>query len=132
VFNFDIRAFVTALHEQAVRLNIDFEIRCYDDASEEEFYQLNKTVTTLNKVVFERLAKNIGRSAIRNKLANEAIFDNLLFMDCDSRLPDDDFLKRYIEKTDGQSLIYGGRSYEAKPPTDGKKFLRWKYGIGRE
>lgn len=132
VFNFDIRELVAALHRQATLLHLDFEIRCYDDASDERFYQLNKSVASLDKVIFQRLEKNIGRSAIRNKLASEAAFDNLLFLDCDSRLPDDDFLKRYVEKTDHESLIYGGRSYEVQPPSDPKKYLRWKYGIGRE
>ncbi len=132
VFNFDIRELVAALRKQAIKLNIDFEIRCYDDASNQNFSQLNKTVASFDKVIFQRLEKNIGRSAIRNKLAADAAFDNLLFMDCDSKLPDDDFLKKYIEKTDHQSIIYGGRSYETQPPTDHKKYLRWKYGIGRE
>lgn len=58
-------------------------------------------------------ARNIGRSAIRNRLAEEARGDYLLYLDADM-LPDrPDFLARYLDHVDTGELdvVCGGRSY---------------------
>ncbi len=72
VFNEDIRNLVNDLNNQLVELGFIFEIRVYDDGSHENIRDLNKEIASNDSIIYEELPKNIGRSAIRNKLAKEA------------------------------------------------------------
>ncbi|PLX06245.1 MAG: glycosyl transferase [Marinilabiliales bacterium] len=77
------------------------------------------------------LKENLGRSSIRNKLANTATFSKILFLDCDSIPPTDQFIKVYIENKDINEVICGGTIYndeQYKPELS----LRYWYGINRE
>lgn len=131
VYNFDVRNLVTSLHKQAQALSIAYEILVMDDCSSQKFKLLNRTLNSLPNVYYSELPNNIGRSKIRNKLAYEALYDNLLFMDCDAKVPSKTYLKKYLEYIKGLSVVCGGTAYETKTPS--KNFiLRWKYGIKRE
>jgi glycosyltransferase involved in cell wall biosynthesis len=132
VFNFDVRELVYTASHQAVNLNIPFEIIVIDDASHDDFKIINREVSNYDGVSYFEEKKNIGRSKIRNKLADLAKFDNLLFLDCDSKIKKDDFIKKYLKKIDSESVIYGGREYEFIDPNDGKYKLHWLHGIKRE
>jgi hypothetical protein len=132
VFNFDVRDLTYAVSHQAVILNIPFEIIVIDDASHEDFKILNREILSYSGVNYYEEKKNLGRSKIRNKLADIAKFNNLLFLDCDSKIKKDDFLKRYLKKIDSESVIYGGREYEYIDPDDGMYKLHWLHGIKRE
>lgn len=62
------------------------------------------------------LGSNVGRSAIRNMLADEAHGEFLLFLDCDV-LPDaPDFIRNYLShaKGDGFDVVCGGISYRTR------------------
>ena len=79
VYNYDIFPLVKMLNEEAIRLEVIFEILCLDDASDDMEIQIcNKAVQKFNNCIFEILAENIGRSEIRNKLAEKAHFENLI------------------------------------------------------
>jgi hypothetical protein len=132
VFNFDVRELVHTVSQQAVTLSVPFEIIVIDDASHEDFRILNREVASYSGVNYFEEKKNLGRSKIRNKLADLAIYNNLLFLDCDSKIKKDDFLKRYLKKIDSESVIYGGREYEYIDPDDGNYKLHWLHGIKRE
>jgi glycosyltransferase involved in cell wall biosynthesis len=132
IFNFDCRNFIRSIHDQATDCNIPFEIRCYDDGSEHHFRELNKQVAQLPHVVYREMADNMGRSGIRNLLATDSAYDNLLFMDCDSQIDHSDFIAKYVASANKHSVIYGGRSYESDAPADSAMFLRWLYGTVRE
>lgn len=132
IYNFCVREFVIELHRQAMQCKVIFEIRCYDDGSESRYCSMNRELEQLEHVIYKEIPENIGRSAIRNLLATEAAFPYLLFADCDSYPEYSDFIKRYINKLEPGTIIYGGRSYESKPPDDIKKYFRWFYGINRE
>lgn len=132
VYNYDVRDFVTELHRQALQCRIDFEIRCYDDASESHFREANRELEQLDHVVYEELPHNYGRSAIRNLLARDAVYPYLLFLDCDSYPEHDDFISRYVAELKPGILIYGGRTYDTGPPSNLKYLLHWKYGSARE
>lgn len=84
VYNYDVRSLVGDLAKQCLEASIPFEILCYDDHSQEEFDRINQKVIQLEGVTYFRLAKNVGRSMIRNHLAQVARYDHLLFLDCDS------------------------------------------------
>jgi GT2 family glycosyltransferase len=77
---------------------------------------------------------NIGRAAIRNRLALEAKGDYLLFIDADTMVPRtaEDYLKKWINVLGYAPVICGGTMYNASPPGDPDKILRWKYGMKRE
>lgn len=109
-YNYNITQMVDDLHKQATRLSLEFEIMVMEDGS--TFYlSENKTIAKLEHVRYLPLKENIGRSAIRNRLADEARYEHLLFLDCDAGIPDD-FIQRYVTYCDNHSVVSGGRIYE--------------------
>jgi len=132
VYKFDCRIFILELHKQVSDCKIDFEILVYDDGSNPEIKEINNSVSQLSNVIYKELPANIGRSKIRNKMAADANFNNLLFLDCDSKISSKKFISDYIKHCDNKSVIYGGRCYETSEPADKSTYLRWYYGIKRE
>lgn len=127
-YNYNITKLVTDLQKQASHLDIAFEIIVMEDGS--RFYlDENKTVATLNHVSYVLLKDNIGRSAIRNRLADEARYEHLLFLDCDAGVTDD-FIQQYVSYCDNQSIVSGGRIYEKD--IDPQYSLISKYGREKE
>jgi len=131
VYNYDITAFVRRLHEQALQTNCPFEILLMDDASHEPFRTINRVVTDLPYVRYIQLDNNIGRSKIRNRLADEARYPYLLFTDCDSTPASDTYIADFLPHCRPGVVCCGGRQYEAHKPHD-NTLLRWKYGTARE
>ena len=132
IYNFDVRNFVKELHSQAENESIIFEIILADDASDTNYRELNKELQSLSNTEYIQLNSNIGRSAIRNFLFEKSNCEYLLFADCDSKISNKDFIKKYIEHCKGKVVICGGRTYEEKKPFCSKEFLRWYYGKKRE
>lgn len=130
-YNYDVYNLVSELHRQGVANLITFEINVYDDCSPAQVKR-NKTINALPNVTFKVLEKNIGRSAIRNKLAKEATFDTLLFLDADTEIIRDNFLSEYLKALKPESqIIYGGITYQKETPSS-SEILRWHYGNARE
>lgn len=129
VYNQDVTSFVHELHRQALRSSCAFEILLMDDCST-SFLEENSALGSLEGVRYVRLPQNVGRSAIRNRLADEARYEYLIFMDCDVFPQDDSFLERYI-RMEGHDVVMGGYHYGEQPTSD-KHILRWKYGKERE
>ncbi len=132
IYEFDVRNLVQTIHAQCQKEGVDFEILCFDDASGESMRRINREITNLNRVRYEELPANIGRAAIRNALASAARFDYLLFMDNDSGVVRENYIRQYLDHLDPASLLCGGRCYAATPPLDGRFYLHWLYGIRRE
>lgn len=109
-----------------------FEIIVLDDCSSSLLRDQNKDVGNLPGVRFCELDKNIGRSRIRNLLAEMARFDNLLFMDCDSEVPADNYIDCYLPYCNKEMVVCGGRTYRPDPPEEPEYLLRWLYGISKE
>jgi glycosyltransferase involved in cell wall biosynthesis len=130
IYNYDVTRFVQDLHRQAEKIARPFEILLMDDASEEKYGILNQTID-LKHVRYLPLEKNIGRARIRNRLAQEAQYPYLLFMDCDSAVSSDFYIENYLPYCEPQTICYGGRKYADKKP-DYNTYLRWKYGVERE
>jgi len=78
--------------------------------------------------------KNIGRAAIRNRLALEAKGEHLLFIDADAMIPGtaESYVSKWIPVLGTAKVISGGILYHESPPGDPDKILRWKYGRKRE
>lgn len=129
-YNFNAIPLIKELHRQAYALKIAFEIICIDDASKASFNTQNNTVNLLQHVHFFELESNIGRSAIRNYLAAQAKYNNLLFLDVDVLPKNPNFLKTFIELKHKQ-VVYGGIECSITHPKK-ENALRWKYTLNRE
>jgi len=132
VYNCNIVSLVYELHNQASFASVAIEIIVVDDCSSELLRDQNKDVKKLPGVKFTELERNIGRASIRNKLAGMAAYPTLLFMDCDSEVPDPDYIKKYLPFCGKDVVVCGGRTYRPVPPDDPEMMLRWLYGIKRE
>ncbi|MFD2515527.1 glycosyltransferase family 2 protein [Pontibacter locisalis] len=130
VFNQDVTAMVHTLLAQCNRQSIQFEIRLYDDGSEEEIKVLNRPLSRLDHVVYLELPKNVGRAAIRNKMANDAAHAHLLMLDNDCLPVSTNFLHNYLIAGVQNEVVIGGVAYVAKTP-DKPYRLHWKYGKER-
>ncbi len=129
-YNYDITQLVNDLHIQAEELGVQYEIIVMEDGSD-QFLVKNQQISSLNHCRHIVLPYNIGRSAIRNRLADEARFSFLLFMDCDAAVCKKDYLFRYLPFCKGKVIVIGGTAYD--PACQNPAFsLRLKYGRERE
>ncbi|HAT64660.1 MAG TPA: glycosyl transferase [Flavobacteriaceae bacterium] len=130
-YNYNVFPLVKEAHLQGEKASIPFEILVYDDCSPNPVGE-NENINQLTNGSFLKLPKNIGRSAIRNKLARDAKYPNLLFLDADTQIISSQFLKNYLHaiKEDSQ-IIYGGILYQHNKPNTAE-ILRWVYGNKRE
>ncbi|MCB0430204.1 MAG: glycosyltransferase family 2 protein [Flavobacteriales bacterium] len=132
IYRFDAGALIRELHEQATSSGIPFEVLCMDDGSGPGFEHNATVCNDLPHAHYLALPENIGRSAIRNRLAQEAGYDHVLLLDCDAALPDGRFIERYVPFLNKDMVVYGGRSYQASPPDNKQLMLHWLYGSNRE
>ena len=132
IYNWDVRELVNSLTAQLGSWSGPVEIILLDDGSRESFRVLNRLLAAQPNVRYEELLQNVGRAAIRNRLAAAAQHEWLLLLDNDSLLPDNQFLARYAAAPDRAAVLIGGTRYEATPPNDPQLLLRWRYGQARE
>ncbi len=133
VFNVNVTSLVRTLAGQLLKTGQEGEIILVDDGSSDPVVSVNQFLQTITGVSFHQLEKNEGRMAARQKLAEWARFDHLLFLDCDSDIIKDDFLANYFELVNKDTpLATGGRVYTAEPPSACELMLHWKYGTNRE
>lgn len=128
IYNFDCCELVRKLHDQCEQLGVDYEIICIDDASS-LYKSNNESINNLSNTQLIELETNIGRSKIRNLLAQNAKKEYLLFMDCDSMV-DDGFIVKYAKNS--EDIVVGGRLYLDTPPSEHKYYFHWKYGTLKE
>ncbi|MFV0468529.1 MAG: glycosyltransferase family 2 protein [Dysgonomonas sp.] len=131
VYNFDVNRLVHDLQKQADQLNTDYEILLIDDCSSRQIKEKNKPIASLANVSYLELESNIGRSAIRNLLAQKAKYRYLIFMDCDAEIIRQDYIEKYLECCKPQIVCYGGRKHPDVCPSQQQQ-LRWLYGHTRE
>ncbi|MBT0608843.1 glycosyltransferase family 2 protein [Aequorivita echinoideorum] len=133
-YNYQVSELVKTLQKQASNLRLPFEIVVCDDASS-DFGMLseNKQIGNWTNCHFIENEKNLGRTATRQRLAEMAKFENLLFLDADVLPKHSNFIEIYINELNktAAGVIFGGIDYDEKKP-EKKKLLRWKYGSHRE
>lgn len=132
VYDYDVRPFVKDLHQQASTLAIEWEILVWDDASPPSTPELNRELAKLTGVQFRILPENLGRSAIRNAMAEAARYPYLLFLDGDGGVQSDQFLSTYVAALQEQMVLCGGRVYAPQKPEAPSLCLHWFYGKERE
>jgi glycosyltransferase involved in cell wall biosynthesis len=129
-YNYNITKLVSDLQRQASGQYIDFEIIVMEDGSNLHVEE-NSLISKLDNCKHIILSKNIGRSAIRNKLADEAKYEHLLFLDCDAAIPTAHFIEKYVSFCKEECVVLGGRIYDEN--NDDPQFsLIIKYGKTRE
>jgi len=129
-FNYNITRLVTDLHQQAMDTYVDFEIIVMEDGST-LYVEENKAVTDFEFCQHIVLKENIGRSAVRNKLADEATYTHLLFIDCDAEVCSPHYVEKYISFCKEECVVIGGTAYDANE-NDPRYSLRLAYGRQRE
>lgn len=125
-YDYDCRRLVSDLHHQAQQAGIAYEIIVADDASpagmcKEAYRELNR----LSHCRIVELADNVGRARIRNRLADEAQYEWLLFMDCDAEVISPTFITDYLRHTDAE-VICGGLCHADALPSPAVS-LRYAY-----
>lgn len=126
VYNFDIGPLLAELRESINISGAQCELIVMDDASDSRWQKKNATAAARRGAEYLPLEKNIGRAAIRNRLAGHARGRQILFLDCDMRLPGSDFIRKYMEQRHAPVLV-GGHCYEEKPE-DPDLLFHWCYG----
>lgn len=129
-YNYNVVPLIKELHKQCLYCDINFEIRVYDDGSKSQHNLENTFINSLEHCLFKELPYNIGRSQIRNKLAEDAKFEHLLFLDCDVLPKNEHFITHYLQYL-SQPVVYGGITHEPEPPKKPYK-LRWLFTKKRE
>lgn len=134
IYNFNCLALVQDLVSQVNKTAIKAEILCIDDASDVDYLSDLEQIKALPGTRFISLSKNIGRSAIRNRLAEESQYPWLLFLDNDGIPEYPDFLLKYVKATEEHTygIICGGRTYDPAAPVQQEYYLHWLYGTRRE
>jgi hypothetical protein len=131
IYNYDVSGLVMELDRQASHLDLQYEIILIDDFSE-KYKEENSKLLQINSVQYIELDQNIGRARIRNLFPEYSAFNYLLFLDCDSEIISDDFVKNYHNEIINLcKVICGGRIYPEKP-ISGEQKLHWRYGTIKE
>ncbi|MBU2950182.1 glycosyltransferase [Tamlana agarivorans] len=132
IYNYNAFPLVSELVKQASFLKTDYEIICVDDASKSPLNQDNEKINTLKNATFFSNKENLGYSSNRNFLVSISHFKYLLFIDGDSIITTNLYLKTYLDDlSKGFDIVYGGRIHP-KSVANSNKRLRWKYGKFRE
>ena len=110
VYNYNVTKLVGDLHAQLVESMADFEIIVMEDGSTRCTEQ-NAALAALDNCHYVTLGHNVGRSAIRNRLADEARYGHLLFLDCDAEVDNPYFIQKYLAFCHEECVVTGGRVY---------------------
>lgn len=131
-YNQDILTLISSIHAQGEALNIEFEIIAHDNGLDDEIQTtMQKQLEPLTHFHYYCRQSDSTRSASRNWMASKAKYPYLLFIDGDSAVVDDEFLRRYVSLLPTESIWVGGTAYRKDPPPTESK-LRWIYGVARE
>lgn len=132
IYNFDVNGLINDLQNQIDSSHLDAEIILIDDASDQEFIEINRSLEKkVSQFIF--LENNIGRSKIRNLFLKYSRSQYLCFLDCDGKIIRKDFLKAYFDFIEKKNpdVVFGGRKVsELKPSSE--YGLRWKFATERE
>ena len=85
IYNFKVVKLVETLQKQCEKAKITYEVVCFDDQSQTKYKKDNVILSNYFGVNYTELSENLGRARIRNWMAKIASYDNLLFLDCDTK-----------------------------------------------
>lgn len=131
-YNYDVSVLLQTLITQALEVSFPLEILIRDDASTQHKVADLKLPATAIPITKAQNHTNLGRTATRALLAEDAQYAYLLFLDSDVLPKTSDFLKifeQYIRED--CDVIAGGIAYLESAPEPSLR-LRWLYGHKRE
>ncbi len=128
IYAYNVLPLVTELQKQCEKELLEYEILCQDDASFSECNIENERINLLPNCSFVALSKNVAHRENRNKLAEQAKYEYLLFVDGDSICSSPTYIQKFISSINNFDVVYGGRLHPSTCPSDKQK-LRWKYGF---
>ena len=128
VYNYPCLPLITALHQQAKAIDgLLYEIIVVEDGSNLlETIHVNSQIETLTHCRYIIRKDNIGRASIRNFLAQEALYDWLLFVDSDMKVLSSTFLINYLLTSLTDMVVYGGNSI-GSDITTAEHQLKYRY-----
>ena len=131
VYNTNITELIKSLVSEVKLYQLPVEVVVIDDCSSESYKVKNESIK--DSVNYIQLTENIGRAKIRNAFLNYAKCEYLLFIDGDSKIIADDFLRNYLDiiNQKKETVICGGSIYQSAPP-ERSKYLRWKVSRVKE
>ena len=106
-----------------------WEILIADDASDDGTYERLLSLSERFPFRLLRPPANLGRGAIRNRLAEAAAAECLIFLDGDCR-PRPGFFRAW-ENLDPEAAWVGRISYETDPPSGFSRFLAHGSGVAK-
>lgn len=125
-YNYDCTRLVRDLQRQTESAGINYEIIVADDASPiAALREKNREINELLHCRLIELPENVGRARIRNRLADEARGEWLLFMDADAEVISDSFIVDYLKHTD-VDVVCGGLCHADVLPSP-EVSLRYAY-----
>lgn len=125
-YDYDCRKLVNDLRGQAEQAGVAYEIIVADDASPHCMYrERNREINAWPHCRLIELPGNVGRARIRNRLADEARYEWLLFMDCDAEVISHTFVADYLRHTDAD-VVCGGLCHADTLPSP-EVSLRYAY-----
>lgn len=132
VFHWDPSSLVRDLQQQLDQSGLEYEIIISDDtpSAHKPEYQIH--LESRPEIYCTFRGTSLGRSANRNRLADNARYPYLLFIDGDAGVAHPDFISRYASQLGQGKLLAGGTLYPDQIPDDPALHLRWKFGKSRE
>ena len=124
-YNYNARALVLSMVEQAKAEHVEAEVVIGDDASTSETDWM-EDVASVEGVRVVHADHNLGRARIRNLLALEAQGKWLLFVDADAMMPDAFSLTKYLKAGFEAPVVCGGLYHPDVNPNPAAT-LRYKY-----
>ncbi len=127
-YNLNCSRLLYDLNKQAKVCNNVCEIIVIDDASTDSMLtrQNLDACKALEHVNYICNTKNIGQASCRNKLANLAKGDWIIFIDSDAEVVSNDFINKYWQSRNNAEVVVGGLLHPAINPNP-QATLRYKY-----
>ncbi len=124
VYNFDVAPLVIKLLQQALLLNIPFEIIVCNDASTQTF--TTEKLSNIKQIRYLVNEKNLHIAKTRNRLLRAANYKWVLFIDADVIPVFDNFLAIYWNTKNKGVFFSGGFTYDETKANN--QSLRYIYG----
>ena len=99
-----------------------------DDGSRSEIDEINRHIATLSNCCYFPATENIGPARLRNRLADQAKYQYILFLDTDVLPVHPTFLADYLQEAIQGGVVCGGFCYQRGKPS-AQHALRYYYGI---